>query len=127
MLFRSGIGMAIRSALDEAVGRAKAKSFRTGGDEFVVHVPSHQEAAHFSRVLRSKLEALPPVGGTHGLSVSMGFGMVPEHAEAALQQAKEASHQANYQPGKAQHHVHSLVPGSEGALQQAPGAEGAIS
>jgi len=53
--------------------------------------------------------------------------MVPEHAEAALQQAKEASHQANYQPGKAQHHVHSLVPGSEGALQQAPGAEGAIS
>jgi len=110
------MGLAIRSALDEAVGRSKAKAFHTHGDEFIVHVPSHEEAAHFSRVLRSKLEALPPAGGTHNLSVSIGLGMIPEHAENALQQAKAASHQANYAPGKAQQHVHSLIPGYEGPV-----------
>jgi GGDEF domain-containing protein len=110
------MGKAIRAAMDESVGRKNGKLFRVGGDEFVAHVPTHEHAAAFARNLRSKLEAIPPVKGTHQLSVSMGFGPSKEHAEAALHDAKFAKTAAKYPLGKAKTHAASRVPGSEGPV-----------
>lgn len=118
------LGGAFREALDESVGRKNAKAFRTGGDEFVAHVPSHEHAARFARVLRQKLDALPAVGGTHKYSMSLGFGHSPEHADKALYHAKDAKVAAKYAPGQAQMHVHSLVPGSEGPVPVQPSEVG---
>lgn len=109
-------GKAIREAIDESVGRKHAKSFRVGGDEFRVHVPSHEHAAAFARALRGKLEAVPAIGGTHKLSVSMGFGHEPDHAEFALIDAKNAKQAMNYPKGTAKTHVSSKVPGFEGTV-----------
>jgi diguanylate cyclase (GGDEF)-like protein len=114
------LGGAFREALDESVGRKNAKAFRTGGDEFVAHVPSHEHAARFARVLRQKLDGLAPVGGTHKYSMSLGFGHTPEHADKALYHAKDAKVAAKYPAGQAQMHVHSLVPGSEGPVPVSP-------
>ena len=110
------MGGAFRSAIDEAVGRKKAKAFRVGGDEFHAHFPDQESASRFARTLRGKLEAIAPVGGTHQLSMSLGMGHTPEHADKALYHAKEAKNAAGYAPGKALTHAHSLVPGFEGAV-----------
>src|SRR5262249_210201 len=98
------------------VGRKKAKAFRVGGDEFHAHFPDQESASRFSRTLRNKLDELAPVGGTHKLSMSIGMGHTPEHADKALYHAKDAKNAAGYAPGKAQTHAHSLVPGFEGAV-----------
>lgn len=108
------MGGAIRDARDEAVGQKQGKVFRIGGDEFHVHVPSHEHAARFMRALRSKLEALPPVGGTHALSFSAGIGRSAEEADAASIQAKKAKKDAAYPIGQARTHAYSAIPGSEG-------------
>lgn len=112
----TAMGQAMREAMDEAVGRNNGKLFRIGGDEFHAHVPNVEHAAKFSRALRAKLEAIPPVGGTHALSVSAGFGHDPDSADQASILAKQAKKGANYQLGQAKTHVHSLVPGHEGAI-----------
>lgn len=110
------IGRSILSAIEESVGRKNGRAFRVGGDVFHVHLQSHDHAAKFARALRQKLEAIPPVGGTHNLSVSMGFGTTPEHSEQALKHAKSARRDAQYQDGRSLTHAHSLVPGFEGAI-----------
>lgn len=112
----SAMGAAIREAMDEAVGRAHGKVFRIGGDEFHAFVPSHEHAAHFARTVRNKLEAIPAVGGTHNLSLSLGFGHTPDHAELALINAKGAKKAAGYTPGQAKTHAASQVPGFEGHI-----------
>jgi len=114
------MGGAIRESLDEAVGRKYAKAFRKGGDEFDLFVPTHEHAALFARLLRSKLEAIPPIDGAHHLSVSMGFGHTPEHAEMALIDAKQAKKAAGYKLGQAKTHVASRVPGFEGIIPTGP-------
>jgi diguanylate cyclase (GGDEF)-like protein len=103
-------GKAIRSALDESVGRKNAKLFRTGGDEFIAHVPTHEHAARLARALRAKLEAIPAIGGTHHLSTSMGWGPTPEHAESALMDAKAEKNAKNYAPGQAKTHAAARMP-----------------
>lgn len=110
----TAMGGAIREALDETVGSKHGKSFRIGGDEFHLFVPSHEHAANFARAVRAKLEKIPPVGGTHALSISMGWGHNPDHAEQALIKAKTAKKQANYPHGQAKTHAYSGIPGSEG-------------
>lgn len=110
------MGKALRSAMDEAVGRKNGKLFRTGGDEFVAHVPTHEHAALFARTLRNKLEAIPAIRGTHRLSMSLGFGPTHEHAEEALKDAKAAKRAANALPGQAQTHAASRMPGREGLI-----------
>jgi diguanylate cyclase (GGDEF)-like protein len=110
------LGGAFREALDESSGRANAKGHRVGGDEFHAHLPTHEHAARFARVLRQKLDQIPAIGGTHKLSMSLGFGASPEHADKALYAAKAAKDAMNYPKGQAQMHVHSLVPGHEGAV-----------
>ena len=133
-------GHAAREAMDESVGSDKAKLwrnpdeqnlYRSGGDEFVAHVPSHEHAATFARALRAKLEQIPAINGTHKLSMSMGFGNDFHNADKALYKAKEQKYvgTANvpgrpqtraFSPGQVPNLAHSLVPGHEGpvALEQ---------
>jgi diguanylate cyclase (GGDEF)-like protein len=99
------MGKALREAMDESVGRKLGKMFRTGGDEFVAHVPSPEHAAAFSRALRTKLEAIPAIGGTHRLSMSVGYGHTKDHAEAGLQASKAAKKAAGRPQGQADTHV----------------------
>jgi GGDEF domain-containing protein len=117
----TAMGTAIKEARDETVGTKHGKVFRIGGDEFTVHVPTHEHAAHFMRNLRQKLEAIPPVGGTHQLSVSAGIGTSPQQADQAQIQAKVAKKAAGYKPGMAKTHVYSAVPGHEGHIPMDPG------
>jgi diguanylate cyclase (GGDEF)-like protein len=110
------MGVAMRQALDETVGREHAKIFRVGGDEFAAHLPTYEHAAQFGRALRSRLEAVPALGGTHRLSVSMGIGHTPQHADKALYHAKLGAHVA---PRMEALHAHSFFPGHEGAIPTA--------
>jgi GGDEF domain-containing protein len=117
----SALGRAIHESLHETAGSKRAKAFRIGGDEFHAHVPDARTAARFTRRVREKLEAIPPVRGTHSLSLSVGFGHTPEHAEQATIHAKTAKKAAGYAKGKANTHAHSLVPGFEGAVPVSKG------
>jgi GGDEF domain-containing protein len=110
------MGGAIREAMNEAVGRSNGKVFRIGGDEFHAFVPSHEHAAQFARAVRNKLEAIPAVGGTHNLSLSIGFGHTPDHAELALINAKGQKKATGAKPGQAKTHAASQVPGYEGHI-----------
>jgi GGDEF domain-containing protein len=110
------MGTAIREALQQVVGKKYAKSYRLGGDEFHLHVPDARSAARFARAVREKLEAVAPIGGTHGLSLSIGMGDDPVTAEKALIQAKTSKKLAGYKEGQARTHVHSMIPGAEGAI-----------
>lgn len=120
---------AARAAMDEAVGQEHGKLFRIGGDEFAAHVPTHEHAAKFARALRQKLEEIPPIQGQHKLSMSLGFGLTPGHADTALYEAKKQKYDpagmvgadsrkwvSKYQPGSAPSMAHSLVPGFEGPI-----------
>jgi GGDEF domain-containing protein len=109
-------GTAMREAMNEAVGRKHGKLFRIGGDEFHAYVPDHESAARFARAVRSKLDRLSPIGGTHRFSVSMGIGHDHLTAEQALMQAKLAKRAKKAPMGQAQTHAHSLVAGHEGPI-----------
>lgn len=111
-----GMGGGLRQAMDESVGRKHGKLFRVGGDEFVAFVPTHEHAALFARSTRSKLEAIPALRGTHRLSVSMGWGPTPQHAEQALHAAKAAKKAAGAPLGQAKTHAASAMPGREGVI-----------
>jgi len=124
------MGGAMRQAMDETAGREQGKLFRFGGDEFAAHLPTYEHAAQFARALRSKLEAIPALAGTHRLSVSMGLGHTPQHADYALNtHAKGAKNAAvdalRRKPGQENArapealYAHSLVPGFEGAIPTA--------
>lgn len=123
------MGGALRNAVDKTVGAQNAKIHRFGGDEFHVHVPTHEHAAQFLRGLRQELENVPPVGGTHKLSMSAGIGTSPQTADAALNHgAKEQKKAAIAALGgdptarvgrvRAPHalYAHSAVPGHEGPI-----------
>lgn len=109
-------GTAIRNALDESVGRANGKAWHVSGDEFALHVPSHQHAAGFIRALKRHFDKIPPIGGTHSLSASVGVGESPEISNHALIQAKTAKKSAGYTSGQAKTHSYSAMPGFEGHL-----------
>jgi diguanylate cyclase (GGDEF)-like protein len=123
------MGEALRSAVDKTVGPEQAKVHRFGGDEFHVHVPSHEHAAMFLRSLREHLEAVPPVGGTHKLSMSAGIGPDHKTADKALNEGAKGQKKAavaalggdpNERAGKirAPHalYAHSAMPGLEGPV-----------
>jgi len=106
----------VTSAIAVTVGEKNAKAFRVGGDEFRVHMPTHEAAAHFVHKLRDHLESIAPVGGTHHLSFSVGLGHTPEHAEAALLDAKAAKNAGGHKPGAEPQYAASRVPGHEGLI-----------
>ena len=125
-------GQYAREAMDEAVGRGPGGGklfrtpddqdiFRNGGDEFMAHVPSHEHAAKFARLLAQKLDAHPPINGHHKLSMSFGFGLDPGTADSALYHAKAQKYhpgttQSKHPVGMIPNMAHSLVPGHEGAI-----------
>lgn len=107
---------AMGSAIAVARKQFRGKMFRVGGDEFRLHFDKPEQAMGFTRAMRSHLEALPPVQGVHFHSVSVGMGPTPDHADQALIHAKNAKKATGAAPGHAQTHVHSLMPGQEGAV-----------
>lgn len=120
---------AVRSAVDESVGRDQAKVFRNpaeynvwrhGGDEGQVYLPSHEHALKFAHTLREKMDALPAVGGTHKLSAAVGIGADPASADKALYHAKAQkklpSGERRWAPGQVPMLAHSLTAGKEGAI-----------
>jgi GGDEF domain-containing protein len=127
-------GVAAREAMDETVGKQNGKLFRNGGDEFVAHVPSHEHAAAFSRVLGDKLDAMAPMGGTHKMSMAFGFGPDIHTADKALYEAKKqkvapsgpirqlgqklgvAAPKRTWKVGQVPNLAHSLMPGHEGPM-----------
>ena len=111
---------AMGGAISKASRQFGGKSFRHGGDEFRLYFAKPEHAYGFLRQMRSNLEALPPVGGTHFHSVSAGVANSPEQADQALIEAKHAKKAGNYAPGHAQTHAHSLLPGSAGPVNVKP-------
>jgi len=127
-IFGQSAGDDAIKAMGGAISRAsranRMKLFRIGGDEFAAHADTPEQAHSFARQARQELEALPPIGGTHFHSVSMGMGESPEHAEQALIHAKTAKKKMGYLPGQEQTHVHSLLPGAVGEVPVAAKPEG---
>lgn len=123
-------GKAAREAMDEAVGRSSGKLFRnpeeqdiyrSGGDEFCAHVPTHEHATKFARLLSQKLQALPAIGGAHKMSMAFGIGLDAHSADAALYKAKEQKFHPGtttpkYPTGQVPNIAHSHVPGFEGPI-----------
>lgn len=134
-------GQYARQAMDEAVGRGPGGGklfrnpdenniYRNGGDEFMAHVPSHEHAAKFARLLSQKLDAHPPMAGmdpdgrnysTHKMSMSFGFGLDAKTADSALYHAKAQkihpeTKQKIYDQARVPNLAHSLVPGFEGPI-----------
>jgi GGDEF domain-containing protein len=117
-----GLAGALRSASDK-VGTGKL--FRSGGDEFTAHFPTYEDAAAFVRHARNHIDKVPPINGTHKLSMTFGLGNDFAGADKALYIAKEGKHDSKfpgqkiraYAPGRVPHLGHSLVAGAEGPLQ----------
>lgn len=124
-------GQAFRDSMNEVAppGENGGSIHRTGGDEFQAHLPTHDHAAQFARSLREKLAAVPPIGGTHRLSVSIGAGHDPLTADQALYEAKKQklSPTGLHKPHTIPHVLyHSVVPGHEGPMAHAPEAPPAL-
>ena len=65
------------------------KLFRVGGDEGRLHFPNEERALGFAQEFKDRLSQNPKIAGKHQVSVSMGIGHNPEHAEKALLSAKD--------------------------------------
>ena len=122
-----GAGEALRRAINVTVGSAVAKAWHPHGDELVFHAKTPEHAHQILRQWRSEMESVAPIGGTHKLSVSVGLGHTPDHADQAMAHAKTAKLQAIKDSGQnpenrtaaVPHHMyaHSLLTGSEGVVQ----------
>jgi GGDEF domain-containing protein len=128
------MGRALREATDEVKGRGgkQATAFRTpdehdlwrnGGDEFIAHVPSYGHAIRLVNAVRNKLDAVPPIGGTHkhfdgvrprrrpahgGLGPLRGEGSKEDHGRGAKMGARHGP------TSRPQRH-----PGQRGAVEPA--------
>jgi GGDEF domain-containing protein len=111
---------AMGGAMRRASRQFRGKLFRVGGDEFKAHFETPEQAYGFVRSVRNELDRLPPAGGQHRHSISIGLGHTPEHAEQAVIHAKNAKKAANYQPGQAKTHAHSLLDNAAGPVPTGP-------
>jgi GGDEF domain-containing protein len=114
-----GFGQAMRQAGD-TVGQEHMKLHHISGDEFIAHAPTHEHMHNFIQNLHQNLEALPPVGGMHKISGSIGIGNDYATADKALYAAKDAklAHQSKGSslPETTPSFAHSLIPGHEGPI-----------
>ncbi len=109
----TAMGQGLRNAIDKTVGPDIAKAHRFGGDEFHLHVPTLAHAHQVMRAFRAEMDAIPPIKGTHKLSMSAGIGQNPKEADAALYHAK-AAHKINPAPPSLT--AHSLHPEGPGPM-----------
>jgi FOG: GGDEF domain len=115
---------ALGGALKDASAKVgTTKVFRSGGDEFVVHAPTHEHMSQFLRHAREHVEALPPIAGQHKQSFSVGLGHNFARADEALGIAKQGkldpvTKQRLYAPGQTPNLGHSLYPMHEGPIMQ---------
>lgn len=112
------MGGALKNAAAKVPG---VKLFRNGGDEFSLHAPSHEHALQFMAHANEHLNNVPPVQGTHKLSMSFGLGNDFQTADKALYHAKEQKvHPATglrmHPVGQTPNLAHSLIPGHEGPI-----------
>lgn len=114
--------IALGRAAHESIDDLGGSLFRKEGDKFIAHLPSTEHAARFVRALRDKLERVPPVGGVHAITASIGLGLDVPAATVALQQAKAQkwhpqipAHRV-YPVGDVPMLVYSMLPGSEGPV-----------
>ncbi len=116
-------------AAAEEVAPGAYKSFRQGGDEYFFHLPSYEHAAMWARNLHQRLESLPPIGGVHKLTTTLGFGHTPEDADKAALMAKEQKYlpgqegvaprqkKSKFPLGQTPNLAHSLISGKEGPIK----------
>jgi diguanylate cyclase (GGDEF)-like protein len=105
------------STISDVSRKYSLKAFRTGGDEGRLHAPTPERANGFIKELKDRLEKAPALPGTkHKLSVSVGIGYTPDHAEKALIEAKnqlgpmiEGSRKKAQPPGAEPTVFHSLL------------------
>lgn len=115
------MGRAIRESVDETVSPGHPDVYRFGGDEFSLHVPTPAHAAHFFTTLRSKLEAIPAIGGQHKINIQAGMGTSQSEADKALNEhAKPLKNKIMKEKGLGKGAdptvAHSLVPGHVGPV-----------
>jgi GGDEF domain-containing protein len=115
----SAVGSVLK---DAAKNVGTVKMFRHGGDKLVIHAPTQEDIHRFLREARSGLTNIPPVGGVHKPSFSVGLGQDFETADKALLEAKKqkidpVTGKRMFHPARTPNLGHSLVPGSEGAIQ----------
>jgi GGDEF domain-containing protein len=93
------------------------QAFRTGGDKGRLFSSNSEKANEFATNLQAKLEGMAPVKGTsHKMSVSVGIGYTPEHADRALSAAKDVigtivngKRVKKFKPGAEPVIIHSLL------------------
>ena len=90
------------SGLSRGLG---AKSFRPGGDEFVVHTDTPEKARSFVQALHQKISSMTPMFPGYKLSFSAGVGPSHDKAEDAMKDAKVAKLAAKAPKGAAQNHI----------------------
>jgi len=81
---RDAATKAAGNALAEVIKEQSGKGWHLDGDNFMVQVSSIAKAAGMLRSLRAKLEAIPPIGGTHKLTMKSGMGPNPQSAKSVL-------------------------------------------
>jgi GGDEF domain-containing protein len=113
-----------REAADAVLGKGTAKIYRLGGDEFHTLIPKtgdiskdHARAAHYTREITKRLGQLVPIAGRFNHSLKIGIAHTADKADEAVREhAKKTKNAMRYAPGQAKTHVHSLLPGHEGAI-----------
>jgi hypothetical protein len=75
-------------AISDSAKRYGLKAFRLAGARCMVHAPNTEMATMFDQDVQKSVAALPLVGGRHKMSVCIGMGYSPEHAENALSISK---------------------------------------
>ena len=87
------------TVIKDVADKQGMKVFRTHGDEGHLHTDSTEKADNFVKEVSKKLDSIPLVSGKHKLSLSIGLGYTPEHAQQALFNAKkQLSQDINGQP-----------------------------
>jgi GGDEF domain-containing protein len=100
----------------QTASATNCKAFRLAGAQVLVHAPNMDKVAVFVDNLKKAVMALPMVDGKHKMSVCVGLGYSPEHAEMALKIAKQKlsnidngiERRVNL-PGQEETVVHSLL------------------
>lgn len=86
---------------------------RYGGDEFAFHFDRPDDAHAFARTIRSTMEKMGKVGGTHNFAAAIGIAPTAPESEAAMKHAKtmrlRPDGSKKYQDGDAPTVIYSTI------------------